>query len=82
MSTEDAYEIARWGGELAQAMTARIPVYKFGPDLIDDDSLIGCLTQRQGGSESVRLVHFGQISREDRIRQSVVDGRYEMYLKT
>lgn len=80
MSREDAYGIARWGGKFTQAMTDRIPVYKYGPDVGDDDSLIGCLTQRKGKAESIRLVHFGQISREDRIRQAVVDGRYEMYL--
>jgi len=81
MSTEDAYGIARWGGKITQAMAERIPIYKYGSDVGDDESLIGCLTQRIGKSESVRLVHFGQIDRTDRIRQSVVDGRYEMYLK-
>lgn len=82
MSQEDAYEIARLGGKFEQAMTARIPIYKYGPDVGDDDSLIGCLTHRKGKAESIRLIHFGQISRTDRIRQAVVDGRYEMYLKT
>lgn len=82
MSSEDAYGIARWGGKFEQAMTERIPVYKYGPDVGDDQSLIGCLTHRKGMAESIRLIYFGQISREDRIRQAVVDGRYEMYLKT
>ncbi len=81
MSQEDAYGIARWGGKFEQAMTNRIPIYKYGPDPGDDSSLVGCLTQRKGVSESIRLVHFGQISRVDRIRQSMVDGRYEMFLK-
>lgn len=81
MSQEDAYGIARWGGKFSQAMTERIPVYKYGPAVGDDGSLVDCLTQRKGRAESIRLVHFGQISREDRIRQAMVDGRYEMYLK-
>ena len=81
MSVEDAYGIARWAGKFEQAMTERIPIYKYGTDAGDDQSLIGCLTQRKGTSESIKLVYFGQISREDRIRQAVVDGRYEMYLK-
>lgn len=81
MSQEDAYGIARWGGKFEQAMTERIPVYKYGPDVIDDGSLIGCLTHRKSMRESISLIYFGQISREDRIRQAMVDGRYEMYLK-
>ena len=81
MSQEDAYGIARWGGEFEQAMTDRIPIYKFGSGVGDDDSLIGCLTHRKGKAESIRLLHFGQISRTDRVRQAMVDGRYEMYLK-
>jgi hypothetical protein len=80
MSQEDAYDIMRWGGEFEQAMTERIPIYKYGPDAGDDSTLIGCLTHRKGKAESIRLIHFGQISRVDRVRQAVVDGRYEMYL--
>jgi hypothetical protein len=81
MSREDAYGIMRWGGEFESAMNERIPVYKLGPDVGDDDSLLGCLTMRKGQSESVKLFHFGQITSTDRVRQAVVDGRYEMYLE-
>jgi hypothetical protein len=81
MSREDAYGIARLGGKFEQAMTERIPIYKYGPDVGDDDSLIDCLTQRRGKAEAIKLFHFGQISRTDRIRQAVIDARYEMYLK-
>ena len=48
MSQEDAYGIARLGGKFEQAMAARIPIYKYGPDVGDDSSLIDCLTQRKG----------------------------------
>lgn len=81
MSREDAYGIMRWGGKFEQAMTERIPVYKHGSDPVDDGSLIGCLTIRKSRAESVKLIHFGQISREDRIRQVMMDSRYEMYLE-
>ncbi|KPK52074.1 MAG: hypothetical protein AMS22_09865 [Thiotrichales bacterium SG8_50] len=80
MSTEGAYDIHDWGGAFLAAMLEPIPVYRLGAGVEDDDSLIGCLTQRKGFSEPVRLIHFGQVSREDRIRQAVVDGRFEMYL--
>ncbi len=81
MTREDAYELMRWGGKFEQAMCERIPVYKHGSDPVDDGTLVGCLTGRKGKVEAVKLVHFGQIGREDRIRQAMVDGRYEMYLK-
>jgi len=80
MSTEDAYDINRWGGVFLAAMMENIPIYRFGGGLDDDGTLVGCLTQRKGFSEPARLIHFGQVSREDRIRQAVVDGRFEMYL--
>jgi hypothetical protein len=80
MSQKNAYNIAQWGGTLQEVMLEPIPIYKYGSDPGDDDSLIGCLTLRRSRGDSVRLIHFGQISREDRIRQAVVDGRYEMYL--
>jgi len=81
MTQEDAYGIMRLGGAFESAMNERIPIYKLGPDADDDDSLLGCLTMRKGQSESVKLFHFGQIDSTNRIRQSVIDGRYEMYLE-
>lgn len=80
MSTESAYDINHWGGVFLNAMLENLPIFKLGSGVDDDGSLIGCLTQRTGFSEPVRLIHFGQVSREDRIRQAVVDGRFEMYL--
>jgi len=80
MSQENAYDIAQWGGTFQEAMLKPIPIYKYGSNPSDDESLIGCLTLRKSKGDSVRLIHFGQISREDRIRQAAVDGRYEMYL--
>jgi hypothetical protein len=80
MSTEDAYDINRWGGAFLVAMMDPIPIFRLGTGAGDDGSLVGCLTQRKGFAEPARLIHFGQVSREDRIRQAVVDGRFEMYL--
>jgi len=80
MSQENAYDIVQWGGILQEAMLEPIPIYKYGSNPGDDESLIGCLTLRKSRGDSIRLIHFGQISREDRIRQAAVDGRYEMYL--
>jgi len=80
MSTENAYDLNQWGGEFLAAMLEPIPIYKLGEGAGDDEALIGCLTPRRGTSEPARLIHFGQISKEDRIRQAAVDGRFEMYV--
>jgi len=42
----------------------------------------GPLTLRSGKRDAVRVIHFGQISRDDRIRQSAVDARYHLFLST
>ncbi len=62
------------------AMSGAILVYKYGNTLADDDSYLGCLTLRSGKNDSVRVVHFGQIDPTDKIKQSVIDARYEMFL--
>jgi len=83
MSSENAYQIDIWGGKFLSSMFSPIPIYKYGTG-VDDDStvLVGCLTQRRGLSEPIRLIRFGQVSRTDRIRQAAVDGRFEMILTT
>ncbi|GMU26124.1 MAG: hypothetical protein AMXMBFR16_10290 [Candidatus Uhrbacteria bacterium] len=78
---ENAYGIVQWCGILQDAMDRAIPVMKYGSGPSDNPSvLVGCLTPRKGRFESNRVIHFGQINKVDRIRQSMVDGRFEMYL--
>jgi hypothetical protein len=55
-------------------------VFKYGEGPEDDETLLGCLTLRSGKRDAIRVIHFGQISREDRLRQSAVDARYRMHL--
>jgi len=78
----DAYDIVRWTGKFMNVMLAPVPVYKYGPGVDDDDSLVGCLVVKKQRNEAVRIYHFGQISKEDRIRQSEVDALYGMELTT
>jgi len=80
---ENTYKLMDWGGAFLEGMNLPIPIYKYGPDVggIDDQTLLGCLTMLRGNRiESIRLIHFGQIGSEERIRQAAVDGRFEMYL--
>jgi len=77
-SSPNAYLGTEMTGFMAQAASQSIPVFKYGTGVDDDQSLIGCLSLRRGDSESVRVFHFGEINREDRLRQFGVDVSLEM----
>ena len=49
-------------------------------DALDHEIVNGCLIVKKTRNEAVRVYHFGQISKEDRIRQSEVDAVYGMDL--
>lgn len=82
ISGADAYDIIRWTGKFMSVMLEPVPIYKKGSGVGDDGSLIGCLVVKKSKNEAVRIYHFGQISMEDRIRQSEVDALYGMELTT
>jgi hypothetical protein len=80
--TGNAYEIFDWCGILAKEMQNPIPIYKYGNGVDDDDSLIGCLRVKKNSKDSVKVWHFGQIHKTDRVRQSEIDAAYEMDIKS
>ncbi len=67
-------------GLFHSAMDQPLKVYKYGGGAEDDDSYLGCLVPRSGKNDTIRVIHFGKVDPTDKIRQSVVDARYEMYL--
>lgn len=79
---KDAYTLERNVGFIHEFADTSIPIKKFGSDMGDDGSLLGCLRPRTGKNDSIRVIHFGQISKIDRIKQSQIDGRYVLYLST
>lgn len=74
----NAYFGTEMTGYMAQAASQPISVFKYGTGVDDDQSLIGCLTLRRGNDESIKVYHFGEINREDRLRQFGVDVSLEM----
>lgn len=76
--TGSAYKIVNWAGILANEMLEPIPVYKYGSGVDDDGSLVDCLRIKRNRTDSVKIFHYGQVSRTDRVRQSEVDAAYEM----
>lgn len=75
-----AYKLDDILGVYHNAMDGAIAIYRLGTGPDDDQSLLGCLTPRPGKNESIRVIHFGQLDRTDRIKQGMVDARYVMYL--
>ena len=67
-------------GLFHSAMDGAIQVYKYGSAVGDDSSHLGCLVPRSGKNDTIRVIHFGKVDSTDKVRQSVVDARYEMYL--
>ena len=81
MTTTDAYLMSRWTGIFAAAMLEPIPIYRYGPGAQDDDTLVGCLRVKDGRYDAIKVYHFGQVSGTDRVKQSEVDGLFDMRLK-
>jgi hypothetical protein len=77
---KNRYALLKDAGLFHEAMDKAIRIYRYGNEPGDDDSLLGCLVPRSGKNDSIRVVHFGQIDPTDKIKQSAVDARYEMYL--
>jgi hypothetical protein len=84
---KDPLAIFKFAGLFHEAMDGPIPVWNYGNEMgdfveADPDSqvFLGCLMPRPGRNETVRVLHFGQINTTDKLKQSMVDARYEMYL--
>ncbi len=84
---KNAYTILKNAGLFHEAMDMPIPVWNYGNedgDYVEDEEetqiFLGCLTPRPGNNDAVRVFNFGQIDKTDKIKQSVVDARYVMYI--
>lgn len=79
-TNESGYDLATWSGIFQTACEGPINIYKFGGEVGDDSTYVGCLTLRRGKYDSLRLLYFGQTGRVERLRQSMVDAKYEMHI--
>lgn len=69
-------------GIVAAAFHGQIPVYKYGKNAGDDDTLLGCLQLIQDrGRNPISINHYGQPDPETRILQSSVEGHYFIHLE-
>jgi len=77
---KNRHSILTNAGLFHSAMDRAILIYKYGSGVEDDDSYLGCLVPRSGKNDTVRVIHFGKVDPTDRVKQSVIDARYEMFL--
>lgn len=75
----DAYNIVQWCGEFQNVMLEPIPIYQFNES---PSTLVGCLKPKTNSAEAVRVYHFGQLDKDNRLRQSEVDALYGMTIST
>lgn len=87
--TKNPYTIIKNAGLFCEAMSMNIAVWNYGgeagdfdPDDPDTQVFIGCLAPRDGKNDSIRVFHFGQTDKTDKLKQSAVDARYVMYIST
>jgi hypothetical protein len=86
--TKNAYSIAEYAGAFHEAMNVPIGVWNFGgqpgdyvagqPETL---TFLGCLTQRPGRGDNVRVEHYGQIDKTSKIKQTLVEARYMIELE-
>lgn len=89
-SKKNSLDILRYAGLYNEAMDSPIPVWNYGVqpgDYQDDDPstqvFLGCLLPKAGKDDSaVRVFNFGQMDKIEKIKCSVVDARYELYIDT
>jgi len=84
---KNANDILVNAGLFQNAMDSPIPVWNYGNqvgDYVDGNTatqvFLGCLEPRPGNSDSIRVLHFGQAPPPDKMKSSMVDARYVLYI--
>jgi hypothetical protein len=85
---KNGYTIQRLAGIFQNAMDQPIAIWNYGDqpgDFVegepDTQIHLGCLSPRPATSESIKVLHFGQVEKTDRVKQTIVDARYVMFIE-
>lgn len=85
--SKNQYNILKFAGLFHHTLSMPIPVWNYGPE--DDDYkeevpeshlFIGCLLPKRTKGDLVKVLNFGQTNETDKLKQTVVDARYEMFI--
>lgn len=84
---KNAFNILKYAGLFRGALSMPIPVWNYGPedgDYVEEDEeshlFIGCLLPKGAKGDLIKVFNFGQTNETDKIKQTVVDARYEMFI--
>jgi hypothetical protein len=75
---KNQYNILKFAGLFHGALSMPIPVWNYGPedgDYKDSPLFIGCLLPN-----GEKVSNFGQTNETDKLKQTVVDARYEKFI--
>ena len=77
LRNDNAYSIQNWAGAFQASMiNDALSIYRRGDGVEDDDSLIGCLEPDPSVRNNVRVVSYGQVDKDLRIKQCSINGRF------
>lgn len=81
-TTKDgAYDLDVWVGIIAASMQRVMPIYKFGNGPSDDRTfLIGCLEADDSVRQPVRIVPYGIVDKDARVKQTSINGKFKLCL--
>jgi len=82
MDSRQLYNNSIAMGPMLKAMSNTICVYKYGEDVLDDQSVLGILHLQRGLDERVDINYFGIIRPDTRLTQSTIEGHYRMEINS
>ena len=77
LTADNAFSIYEWAGVFQGSfLNDAIQIFRYGTGVEDDQSLIGCLEPDPTLTNNVRVVTYGQVDKDLRIKQVSVNGRF------
>ena len=75
------YTQATNSGKIAGLMIRCIPIYKYGGETGDNESLVFQITRKDGGRrDGIEIKHIGQVEPSIPLNRSIVEAKYEVKL--
>lgn len=80
LTGDNAYSIYEWAGIFQGSMLNDvIQIFRYGTGVEDDDTLVGCLQPDPSVNNNVRVVSYGQVDKDLRIKQVSINGRFVLH---
>ena len=79
-SDKDFHNIRKQTDFVTSMFTNSILTYRYGKEIQDDNTYLGCLQAEDGKRKNLQVSHFGQLQTTDEILQAGVERHYKMEL--